>query len=82
MKILQWISPEPYIKHHQQVKEDVLAGTGKWLLLDPVFSSWQSDSISSLLWLHGMIGSGKSKLTCVLLGERLLRSRLIAIGLL
>lgn len=27
-KILKWISPEPYILHHNQTKEDVLVGTG------------------------------------------------------
>jgi hypothetical protein len=64
-EILRWISPEPYIQHHEQTKKDVLAGTGKWILSDPVFEKWRTDSASSILWLHGMPGSGKSKLVYV-----------------
>jgi hypothetical protein len=40
----------------------VLPGTGQWLLSDIAFETWKNESVSSLLWLHGMIGSGKSKL--------------------
>ena len=61
-KILQWISVEPYIKHHEQTKKDILDGTGQWLLLDPVFNKWKKESASSILWIHGIPGSGKSKL--------------------
>jgi hypothetical protein len=61
-RILGWLSSEPYIQHHEQMKEDVLPGTGQWLLSDMVFRTWRNGSDSSLLWLHGMIGSGKSKL--------------------
>ncbi|KAL9613019.1 MAG: hypothetical protein Q9167_002409 [Letrouitia subvulpina] len=64
--ILQWISAEPYIQHHREVKTDVLAGTGQWLLSNPTFKKWKEESASSILWLHGIIGSGKSKLTYVL----------------
>jgi adenylylsulfate kinase-like enzyme len=41
---------------------DVLPGTGQWLLSDPVFDKWKKESVSSILWLHGIPGSGKSKL--------------------
>ena len=61
-EILRWISPEPYIQHHEQTKKDVLLGTGQWLLSDPVFDKWKKESVSSILWLHGIPGSGKSKL--------------------
>jgi hypothetical protein len=62
MEILRWISPEPYIQHHEQTKKDVLSGTGQWLLSDPIFDKWKKESVSSILWLHGIPGSGKSKL--------------------
>jgi nucleoside phosphorylase len=65
-KILKWISDTeklPFLKHHKENKREILEGTGKWLLQDPVFRQWNDDSISSLLWLHGKPGSGKSKLT-------------------
>jgi hypothetical protein len=61
-EILRWLSPEPYLQHHEQTKIDVLPGTGQWLLSDIAFETWKNESVSSLLWLHGMIGSGKSKL--------------------
>jgi hypothetical protein len=61
-EILRWISPEPYIQHHEQAKKEVLEGTGQWLLSDPVFKKWKKESVSSILWLHGILGSGKSKL--------------------
>tara|TARA_R110002060_G_scaffold73361_3_gene82261 strand:+ start:204 stop:428 length:225 start_codon:yes stop_codon:yes gene_type:complete len=62
MNILQWLSPEPYLAHHEQAKREVLPGTGKWLLSDPLFNRWKKESASSILWLHGALGSGKSKL--------------------
>jgi hypothetical protein len=61
-KILQWISDEPYKQHHEQTRSEVLEGTGMWLLQDPKFQQWKNDSASSVLWLHGIPGSGKSKL--------------------
>ena len=62
VEILRWLSPEPYIQHHKQTKQDILTGTGQWLLSDPIFKKWKDDSASSILWLHGIPGSGKSKL--------------------
>lgn len=44
----------------------MLSGTGHWLLEDRTFKNWKDDSASSLLWLHGIPGSGKSKLTQVI----------------
>jgi hypothetical protein len=65
-KILQWISPEPYIQHHEQTKSDVLSGTGEWLLSHPDFQKWKKESVSSILWLHGILGSDKTFGGCVL----------------
>ena len=61
-KILQWISPIPYMQHHNQARKDVLAGTGAWFLKDEKILEWLSSSSSSIMWLHGIAGSGKSKL--------------------
>ena len=61
-KVLQWISPIPYMQHHSQAKKDVLAGTGAWFLKDKRLLGWLSSSSSSIMWLHGIAGSGKSKL--------------------
>lgn len=53
------------MQHHKQTKRGILAGTGQWLLFDPIFKRWKDDSASSILWLHGIPGSGKSKLVYV-----------------
>ena len=61
-KMLQWISPIPYMQHHSQAKKDVLLGTGKWFMKNEEVLRWLSSSSSSIMWLHGIAGSGKSKL--------------------
>ena len=67
--ILLWISPEPYLEHHMQNIKDVLQGTGQWLLEEPLFRNWKRDSASSLFWLHGTSGSGKTKLVSLVIEE-------------
>lgn len=61
-KMLQWISPIPYMQHHSQAKRGVLAGTGKWFLKNEKVLVWLSSSSSSIMLLHGIAGSGKSKI--------------------
>lgn len=60
--ILNWLSTQPYIQHHDTAKRGILEGTGTWLLKDNLLLDWQRSSASSILWLHGIPGSGKSKL--------------------
>ena len=62
IEILQWLSSMPYIQHHNQAKKDVLSGSGSWFLNDDQLHHWQSSSSSSIMWLHGPPGTGKSKL--------------------
>ena len=59
-KILDWLSTIPHRQHHHS---DVLAGTGAWFLTHPRLLEWQSLSSSSFIWLHGIVGCGKSYLT-------------------
>ena len=61
--ILRQMSPLPYIQYHEQTKKGVLTGTGQWLLEDPVYTKWKKDSECSILWLHGIPGSGKRPLS-------------------
>ncbi|TQN65987.1 Vegetative incompatibility protein HET-E-1, partial [Colletotrichum shisoi] len=68
-EILLWISKEPYEQHHTQTKSEVLEGTGQWLLEDEVFQKWKNENVSSILWLHGIPGSGKSKLTSIVVED-------------
>ena len=62
LNILQWLSPVQYKKHHEQARKDILSGTGAWLLQERQLLNWQVSSASSIIWLHGAPGSGKSKL--------------------
>ena len=62
VEILRWLSTQPYFDHHQQIKKQALSGSGRWLLQDPLYMQWYKQSVSSLLWLHGKPGSGKSTL--------------------
>ncbi|KAK1471312.1 hypothetical protein CABS01_16398 [Colletotrichum abscissum] len=68
---LSWISDEPYEMHHKLTYSEVLEGTGQWILCDPTFLHWANESASSILWLHGIPGSGKSKLTSVVVSQAL-----------
>ena len=65
VKILEWLSSQPYKDHHRQIKKQALSGSGQWLLQDPLYARWYQQSVSSLLWLHGKPGSGKSTLVYV-----------------
>ncbi|KAI3600420.1 hypothetical protein WG66_001747 [Moniliophthora roreri] len=68
-KILDWISSLPYQEYHNHHKRDVLQGTGSWLLEDQVYMDWKNSNNSSLLWLHGIPGAGKSKLVSIVVED-------------
>jgi hypothetical protein len=62
LEVLDWLSTQPYIDHHTTIKSRVMDGTGQWLLNHWTFRRWKVASSNSLLWLHGMQGTGKSSL--------------------
>lgn len=66
-EILRWLSPIPYIQHHVQSSKDILKETGLWFLNDDRLTQWRWSSLSSIMWLRGIAGSGKSKLLWVML---------------
>jgi hypothetical protein len=61
-EVLLWLSKVAYRKHHVTMCTDLLPGSCAWLESNPVFLGWSNASVSSVLWLHGIPGSGKSKL--------------------
>lgn len=65
LKILSWLSTIPYMQHHKRTYSEVLTGTGAWFLEDAQYISWRESDRSAMLWLHGIPGSGKSKLMYV-----------------
>ncbi|KAM0268809.1 hypothetical protein ACHAPA_004739 [Fusarium lateritium] len=68
-KLLRWISDVKYEQHHEQAKSEVLKGTGQWLLNDALFVCWKNECASSILWLYGIPGSGKSKLASIVIDD-------------
>ncbi|KAH7411469.1 hypothetical protein BKA64DRAFT_704576 [Cadophora sp. MPI-SDFR-AT-0126] len=64
--ILQWLSPvDPSINHQASLKIRQ-AGTNDWFLSCKEFANWR-ESKSSLLWLSGFPGSGKTILMSTLI---------------
>ncbi|OTA07712.1 hypothetical protein A9Z42_0086230 [Trichoderma parareesei] len=68
-QILKAISTIPYGSHHKTASKGRLEGSGRWLLSKSVFGEWRKRSYSSVLWLHGIPGSGKTKLASLVVDE-------------
>ena len=73
-EILRWLSAQPHQEHHEQIGKKALAGTGRWLLEDSIYAEWHKRSSSSLLWLHGKVGAGKSTLVSIVIEDAMKRS--------
>ncbi|KAJ5352349.1 hypothetical protein N7452_001323 [Penicillium brevicompactum] len=63
ISMLEFISPIPFGKHHDNIKEERVPGTGEWLMQNAEFRSWEDKSSSGLFWLHGSPGTGKTYVT-------------------
>lgn len=63
IEMLEWISPVPFGKHHDNVKEKRTPGTGEWLLQHHDFRDWEEKKSPVLFWLQGSPGTGKTYLT-------------------
>ncbi|KAL8798803.1 MAG: hypothetical protein Q9182_006375 [Xanthomendoza sp. 2 TL-2023] len=66
-EILSWLSTVRYREHHKTAIASVMPGSGKWLQRKTEFVNWKTSSSSSILWIHGIPGSGKSKLMSTLI---------------
>ncbi|KAI0546424.1 hypothetical protein F4679DRAFT_557848, partial [Xylaria curta] len=62
-KILETICRIYVGDQHRERTEYRTARTGQWLLKHRTFRDWESSSSSSILWLTGQMGAGKSILT-------------------
>lgn len=69
LEVLTWMSAQPYKAYHNQNRRDILEGSGHWLLEDPIFKKWKRDSASSLSWLRGSSGTGKTKLIAIVIED-------------
>ncbi|KAI4270179.1 MAG: hypothetical protein LQ337_006838 [Flavoplaca oasis] len=68
-KILTWLSTVQYREHHRTSFDAVMPGSGTWLQNKPEFVDWKTSSASSILWIHGIPGSGKSKLMSIVIQD-------------
>lgn len=67
-EILNWVCPirvnvEENLETALKLREP---GTGKWLLELPLFDEWSNSTTSSLLWISGIPGSGKTVLAAMI----------------
>lgn len=67
--VLRWISKTEYRDHHETQSSLRLPGTGTWLLQHPTYKSWQHQSSSSMLLVHGISGCGKTVLCSAVIDE-------------
>lgn len=63
--ILTWISTLDHIQMHYDTRKPRAKGTGDWFLREISFKAWEDTTRpgNSVLWCHGIQGSGKSTLT-------------------
>ncbi|KAK1726053.1 uncharacterized protein BDZ83DRAFT_751110 [Colletotrichum acutatum] len=60
---MNYISDVKVDEIHVAKKELRTEGTCEWLIQRPSFLAWEEPSSSSILWLNGQVGAGKSFLT-------------------
>lgn len=65
VRIIQWLATVEVgvnWSNHDDARKKHQAGTGEWLIEDPVFKQWKSTK-GSVLWLYGIPGCGKTVLS-------------------
>jgi hypothetical protein len=67
--ILSWLSATKYLEHHDEQRKLRTPGTGTWLLRHDEYASWQQESSSSILVVHGISGCGKTILSSLVIDE-------------
>ncbi|KAF0640975.1 hypothetical protein FPSE5266_03283 [Fusarium pseudograminearum] len=72
-KILQWVSDIPYESDHYIARKGRVDGTGEWLMGHEVYETWQRPDTSNLMWLNGIPGAGKTKLSSRVVDDLLAR---------
>ncbi|KAL7273574.1 hypothetical protein RUND412_003559 [Rhizina undulata] len=58
-QILTWLSKVDYKEYHDFIRSARQANTGNWLFRKNDFIQWNNSS-SSIFWLHGIAGAGKT----------------------
>lgn len=60
LEALDYFSDVKFGEQHQKKVESRTPGTGMWLLAHSKFKKWEQTDESSILWLQGAVGMGKS----------------------
>ncbi|KAL8994109.1 MAG: hypothetical protein Q9169_005837 [Polycauliona sp. 2 TL-2023] len=58
----EWLSAPDPSQRHEEARQKRLSTTGSWFIKHPDYHKWRT-APNSLLWLHGMTGSGKTVLS-------------------
>ncbi|KAF5649437.1 ankyrin 1 [Fusarium sp. NRRL 52700] len=66
LKMIAWMSTSPFSIHHETISESRTPNFGQWLLEHEAYRNWCESSSSSILWIHGITGSGKTNLFSVI----------------
>ncbi|KAJ7239382.1 hypothetical protein B0H12DRAFT_1136112, partial [Mycena haematopus] len=80
-EISEWLTSLNFFQRQSDIFSVRQSGTGEWLLSDPQFKDWESNSGKSL-WCRGMPGGGKTVLSSVVVNhlEAHLRTDLIGVA--
>ncbi|KAF4471002.1 ankyrin 1, partial [Fusarium albosuccineum] len=71
MNMVLGLSTSPFPIHHQTISQSRAPDFGQWLLKHENYRKWCETSSSSVLWLHGIMGSGKTYLFSVVVDSLL-----------
>lgn len=53
-QILEWLSPGPFFKTHEELQRKRVANTGQWFINDTQFDAWMSGRASRMLVCQGI----------------------------
>ncbi|KAH9979687.1 hypothetical protein BJV74DRAFT_123610 [Russula compacta] len=67
--VRKWLSPPDPWKNHNIAREAQHVGTTTWFTQGKMFLEWKSSGSSSLLWIHGKPGAGKSVLCSAIIQD-------------
>ncbi|KAK7428028.1 hypothetical protein QQZ08_005459 [Neonectria magnoliae] len=69
--IIEWLmlqSKVDFRSHHASLVAQMVPGTGSWILGSTEFEAWsKGSSASQFLWMHGILGSGKTMLSSLII---------------
>ncbi|KAG7065546.1 putative Pfs NACHT and ankyrin-domain-containing protein [Colletotrichum scovillei] len=74
-EFLDWLPFIDFGEFHDNAFERSVDGTGDWLTKNNNYKAWSDSSSSSMLWIRGKHGSGKSHLASCIIEKLLLEAK-------